>query len=108
MHREGLARRHPHHDALGKRPTDRPVPLDISVDDHGIGAAASSINRLTGSLTQRYVKRHRLALKSPEISHLYGSSRPHLSLRFRDGFFGGGMPTCLNGAAAPVALRTFA
>jgi hypothetical protein len=44
--------------------------------------------RLVGSFTQRYVKRHGPAWRSPEISHLFGFSLPHFSLRFRGDFLG--------------------
>src|SRR5271165_1367635 len=45
-------------------------------------------HRISGCLTQRYVKRHGTAWKSAEICHLCGYPSPHFGLRFRDDFWG--------------------
>jgi hypothetical protein len=66
----------------------RRLQLLSGLPDAALAAVRGGRLSSWGSLTQRYVKRHCPAWESSEISHLCGFSLPHLSLRFRDGFWG--------------------
>jgi hypothetical protein len=52
------------------------------------GCPYPRLRPVMGSFTQRHVKRHGPAWRSPEISRLCGFLLPHLSLRFWDDFLG--------------------